>query len=234
MRLLLLIYVSGGAARLLQSHSNDSLTVGGSHCSKPIPSKSAYDHKVTPLPHPLRLIVEYCLHCSPPFLSVAHHFIYSPSPVSCSRCFQGAWGQLMSDQRWLFFCQGETKRPAHTATLWTGGLCNFYYSLLPFSSIHSVPGAPSHASAGNVASKRHHPQQKLGDHSLQREYSPIPSSQFPHFHVDVCGGSGSAGLLFERHPGGICWGPEVRSGIVYIPINKGVFHQVTLLGTIGN
>lgn len=38
-RLLLLIYVSGRAASLLQSHFNDSLTVGGSRCRKPNRSK---------------------------------------------------------------------------------------------------------------------------------------------------------------------------------------------------
>lgn len=111
MRPPLVIYVSGRAASLLHSHSNESLTVGGRRCRKPNRSKSVYTYKVTSPGTWLSLIDEYCLHSWVPFSSLTCRSIYPPHlflPVSFSQSeslgFRGVRGLLMSDQRWLFLC----------------------------------------------------------------------------------------------------------------------------------
>lgn len=105
--------MSGRAASLLQSHSNDSLTVGGTGCRKPNHSKiSLYlqGHAahcsllmniafIPWLLFPLSLFI--------PFSSSLTYFL----PFPFRRCerpgFRDAWGQSMSDQRWLFLRRGR-------------------------------------------------------------------------------------------------------------------------------
>lgn len=79
---LLLIYVSGRAASLLQSHFNDSLTVGGRHCRKPNHSKNQFipTRSHGEEPH-CSFIDEYCLHSLAPFSSLTYDSIFFPSPI---------------------------------------------------------------------------------------------------------------------------------------------------------
>lgn len=150
-RLLVLIYVSGRAASLLQSHFNDSLRWQTLQKTKPqqnlfIPTRSHSEEAHCSLliniafipwvlsPHLLMM----------PF-SVPHLFF----PVSFRQCeslgFRGAWGQLMSDQRWLFWCQGKQRceptqlhcEPKDCVISITH--CSFFLLL---SSIHPLPCAP--------------------------------------------------------------------------------------------
>lgn len=174
-----ILYVSGRAASLLQSHFNDALTVGGRHWKRNDHSRiSLYIQGRT-----ARIFVDkYWLHCSAPSLTQDSILYLLLSFRQKNLGFERVWGQMMSDQKSLhFFAPMETKEAIPHRTK---GLCNFSQSLLfpPPLRNPSLALCPTHTLVVNVAWKRHYPQRELRDHSLPLKILPhtlIPIALLP-------------------------------------------------------
>lgn len=152
-RLLLLIYVSGRAASLLQSHFNDSLTVGGSRCRKPNRSKITLYLQGHTASKPLCSLLmniaflPWLLFSCSLFIPFSSSQLFlPPPPIPFRLCeslgFKGAWGQPMFDQRWRSQRRGRQRRGPTQLHCEPEDCVNFYRSLLSFSSIHPLPCAP--------------------------------------------------------------------------------------------
>lgn len=154
-RLLVLIYVLGRAASLLQSHFNDSLRWQALQKTKP-QQKSVYTHKVTRQRTSLFFSDKYCRHS----FSFRPLLLMIPFSSTClllflsftflfqtvwKHFFKGVWGQVMSDQR-CFFWRQERQRCQPTQLhcepkdcVISITHCSFF---LLHSSIHPLACAP--------------------------------------------------------------------------------------------
>lgn len=146
---------------------------GGRHCGKPNRSKIS----LYPRGHAARNLAGFIGNAvfNPSFLShsLTCGSSFFPSPIffsflflsdavkSCS--FGGARGQLVSDQRLLFFSfqhrTRQRRRPTQLHCEPESCVIFTHCPPSPPSSVHPLL-CPSHTLVGNVASKRRHPQQK--------------------------------------------------------------------------
>lgn len=160
------------------------------------------------------LIDKYYLHSLAPFSSLTHDSIFFPTSIF-SFSFQTVWkcrGSWSVLPMLCFFGPRETKMQAHTVTLWTSGLYNFYHSLLFFTS--APQSIPCPVSLPHIARKcrlkASPPTTRGSEITVWRENTPpYNHSNSLHFHVDVH----AAGWICVSHT---AWCFE--SALLQIPI----------------
>lgn len=121
------------------------ILLGSRHWRKPTTAKSVYTHKVTQWTSLFFMINIAFSFAS--FFSHTYYPIFFPSPIFILCHSDGVkalalevCGGSWCLTRGVFFAPRETNMQAHTVTLWTRGLCNFYHSMLFFSSSpQSIP-----------------------------------------------------------------------------------------------